>query len=210
MSTVATIHSDALGAGKRAAAQLVVVEGLDAGRAARLDASLVVGTDPSCGLVLTDDRVSRRHLEVRPVEGRFALRDLGSRNGTFYEGSRVAEAVVGVGATLKLGRTFVRVAPLPEPIELPPSQSRRFGELVGESLALREVFAARGRSRGWASWASASQRASFRSRSCAASRSCSGGSSPRSPVHGRVVRRPPCCVPSLGSACRSRSPSGRR
>ncbi len=141
MSTVATIHSDALGAGKRAAAQLVVVEGLDAGRAARLDASLVVGTDPSCGLVLTDDRVSRRHLEVRPVEGRFALRDLGSRNGTFYEGSRIAEAVVGVGATLKLGRTFVRVAPLPEPIELPPSQSRRFGELVGESLALREVFA---------------------------------------------------------------------
>ena len=141
MSTVATIHSEALPAGARGAVQLVVVEGPDAGRAARLDASCVVGTDPGCDLALTDDRVSRRHLEVRAIEGRFALRDLGSRNGTFYEGSRVQEGVVGVGATLKLGRSFVRIAPLPSPLDLPPSQSRRFGELVGESLALREVFA---------------------------------------------------------------------
>ena len=141
MSTVATIHSEALPAGARGAVELVVVEGPDAGRAARLDASCVVGTDPGCDLALTDDRVSRRHLEVRAIEGRFALRDLGSRNGTFYEGSRVQEGVVGVGATLKLGRSFVRIAPLPSPLDLPPSQSRRFGELVGESLALREVFA---------------------------------------------------------------------
>ncbi len=141
MSPVATIHSEGRPAGKRGAAQLVVIEGPDAGRAARLERACVLGTDPASDLVLSDDRVSRRHLEVRPSEGRFALRDLGSRNGTFYEGSRVTEAIVGVGATLKLGRTFVRIAPLPEPVELPPSQSRRFGELVGESLALREVFA---------------------------------------------------------------------
>jgi DNA-binding NtrC family response regulator len=142
VSTVATIHSDALPPGERGAAvQLVVVEGPDAGRAARLEDACVVGTDSGCELVLTDDRVSRRHLELRRIEGRFALRDLDSRNGTFYEGSRIREASVGVGATLKLGRSFLRIAPLPQPVDVPPSQARRFGELVGESLTMREVFA---------------------------------------------------------------------
>jgi DNA-binding NtrC family response regulator len=141
MSTVATIQSDALPSSRGAAVQLVVVDGPDAGRAARLGPRCVVGTEAGCDLVLTDDRVSRRHLEVVSIEGRYAIRDLGSRNGTYYEGSRVTEASVSVGSTLKLGRTFVRLAPLSEPLDLPASQSRRFGELVGESLALREVFA---------------------------------------------------------------------
>jgi len=33
------------------------------------------------------------------------------------------------------------VQPRPEAVEVVPSQSRRFGELVAESLAMREVFA---------------------------------------------------------------------
>jgi DNA-binding NtrC family response regulator len=48
---------------------------------------------------------------------------------------------VAAGATLKVGHSFVRVQPQPRPLELRPSQSRRFGELVAESLAMREVFA---------------------------------------------------------------------
>src|SRR5690606_7752187 len=142
VSTIATIHSDALPSSRASAASLVVVEGPDAGRAARLGASAcVVGSDASCDLVLTDDRVSRRHCEVRAVDARFVVRDLGSRNGTFYEGSRVSELAVSLGATLKIGKTFRRVAPLAEPLEVAPSQARRFGDLVGESLTMREVFA---------------------------------------------------------------------
>src|SRR5690606_11053712 len=75
------------------------------------------------------------------VDPRFVVRDLGSRNGTFYEGSRVSELAVSLGATLKIGKTFLRVAPLAEPLEVAPSQARRFGDLVGESLTMREVFA---------------------------------------------------------------------
>jgi DNA-binding NtrC family response regulator len=144
LATVATIHSESLpGSARPPRCQLVVVEGPDAGRAVVLapGASAVAGTGDECDLVLTDDRVSRRHMEVVPEDGRYVVRDLASTNGTLYEGSLVTELRVSVGATFKLGRTFVRIQPQPEPLEVAPSRSRRFGDLVGESLVLREVFA---------------------------------------------------------------------
>lgn len=136
------MHSDPLGAGRPARVELVVVEGPDAGRAARVDRAQVVGTGKDgVDLVLTDERVSRRHMSVRPVEGGFEVEDLSSRNGTYFRGSRIDRAVVRVGANLKVGRSTLRLAPVAEPLEVAPSQSRRFAELVGESLAIREVFA---------------------------------------------------------------------
>jgi hypothetical protein len=149
MHTVATSHGEGpLGRGATRVAQLVVVEGPDMGRAARIEpnGALVVGTAAGATageqyLVLTDDRVSRRHVVLRSVPGGFAVEDLGSRNGTFHEGTRIGSVTVPLGATLKLGKTFVRVLGAPERIEIPPSQSRTFGAMVGESLAMREVFA---------------------------------------------------------------------
>jgi DNA-binding NtrC family response regulator len=143
MITVATTYSDSFpGNPQGVSCQLVVVEGPDAGRAVRLGKTEVrAGTAPECELVLTDERVSRLHLGVLDIGGRYRARDLGSTNGTLYEGSLVGEVEVGPGATFKLGRTFLRVVPAAQPLEVAPSQSRRFGELVAESLAMREVFA---------------------------------------------------------------------
>src|SRR5262249_51685311 len=53
----------------------------------------------------------------------------------------VSEVTVPAGSTLLVGRSALRVEPEAQPLDLPPSQARRFGELVGESLAMREVFA---------------------------------------------------------------------
>jgi predicted component of type VI protein secretion system len=111
------------------------------GRAQVIGKSLIVGTDPACGLQLTDERVSQKHLEIAPESGGWRVRDLDSTNGTHFEGSQIKEALLTAGATLKIGRSFLRVQPAPEPLEVAPSQSRRFGELVAESLAMREVFA---------------------------------------------------------------------
>jgi DNA-binding NtrC family response regulator len=120
----------------------VVIEGNDMGRAVSVgEAELTVGTDEGCDLVLHDDHVSRRHASMRAQEDGYLVRDLESRNGTVYAGSRIASATVPLGATLKIGHTFLRLQALPEPVEIAPSQSRRFGELVAESLAMREVFA---------------------------------------------------------------------
>jgi DNA-binding NtrC family response regulator len=137
------VYSDILDGGTgRLRCQVVVVDGPDRGRACRLgEAEVEIGTGAACGLVLSDDRVSARHLAVRSDASRFAVRDLGSTNGTWYEGSRIAEVTVPAGTTLLVGRTALRIEPEAQPLDLPPSQARRFGELVGESLAIREVFA---------------------------------------------------------------------
>src|SRR5262245_56542754 len=122
--------------------QLVVIDGPDRGRACRLgDAEIAIGGAAGCDLVLSDDRVSGRHASVRGEAARFIVRDLGSTNGTWYEGSRITEVTVPAGTTLLVGRTALRIEAEAQPLALPPSQARRFGELVGESLAIREVFA---------------------------------------------------------------------
>ena len=121
--------------------QLVVVEGPELGRAVALDAPRTVGTASGNDLVLTDDRVSGQHLRLDREGHGFKVKDLDSTNGTWLEGARVTEATLQPGATLKVGRTFLRVQPQSRSLDLPPSASRRFGELVAESLAMREVFA---------------------------------------------------------------------
>ena len=155
---VATVHSEALpGAAKGRSCQLLVVDGPDVGRAVSLgsgggsgsdgsgsdgsDQEIRVGSGEDCALVLSDERVSRHHLSVQDSGGRFLVRDLGSKNGTWYEGSQVTEVRVGPGATFKVGRSFLRIQPRPQPLEVTPSQARRFGDLVAESLAMREIFA---------------------------------------------------------------------
>jgi DNA-binding NtrC family response regulator len=139
----ATVYSDILDGGTgRLRCQLVVVDGPDRGRACRLgEADVTVGVDRDVDLVLSDDRVSARHVAVRADGARFVVRDLGSTNGTWYEGSRVTELAITAGSTLLVGRSAVRIEPEAQPLDVPPSQARRFGELVGESLAMREVFA---------------------------------------------------------------------
>jgi DNA-binding NtrC family response regulator len=138
----ATIHTGTLpGAAPRLRYQVLVLEGDHAGRFASLGpGEVLVGTDPACSLCLTDDRVSRRHLSVRIDGGAFVVTDLASTNGTYFEGGRITEARVPAGATLRVGRTFLRIQPVPVPLEVAPSRARRFGDLVGESLAMREVF----------------------------------------------------------------------
>ncbi len=144
MSTRTTVHTLAFPgrSGDHSECQVVVIDGPDMGRAITLgQAPVRVGTGAECDLRLTDDRASRVHVEVTAAADGIIVRDLDSRNGTLFEGSLVTEVTVSAGATFKVGRSFLRIQPSPEPLALPPSQSRRFGELVAESLAMREVFA---------------------------------------------------------------------
>ena len=143
MGRAATVYSDILDGGTgRLRCQLVVVDGPDRGRACRLGGTpATIGTDAGVELHLSDDRVSGKHVAVTADGPRFAVCDLGSTNGTWYEGSRVTELTVPAGSTLLVGRTALRIEAEAQPLDVPPSQARRFGELVGESLAMREIFA---------------------------------------------------------------------
>jgi DNA-binding NtrC family response regulator len=102
--------------------------------------SLLVGSDPSCDLVLTDPHVSRLHCRVDIEERDYVLRDLGSTNGTIVAGVRVREACLQDGAQLELGGARVRFRLLPEPFEIALSDSDSFEGLIGQSVAMRELY----------------------------------------------------------------------
>jgi len=101
---------------------------------------VVVGAHATCDLVLADPQVSRRHAELAITPEGIRLKDLGSTNGTWYQGTRVTEVVVPAGATIKFGNTPVRVSAADAP-SLPPSDRDYFGEMAGKSVAMRELFA---------------------------------------------------------------------
>ena len=101
---------------------------------------VVVGAHGTCDLVLDLPKVSRRHAELTAVAGGVKVKDLGSTNGTWWQGSRVSEVVVPGGATIDIGGAQLRIVAA-DALVLPPSTRQRFGAMVGGSVAMRELFA---------------------------------------------------------------------
>ncbi|MBZ0231730.1 MAG: sigma 54-interacting transcriptional regulator [Deltaproteobacteria bacterium] len=101
---------------------------------------VVLGAHASCDLVIDEAKVSRRHVELSAVEGGVRVKDLGSTNGTWWQGSRITEVVVPGGATIEVGGAQVRISGA-EQLLVPPSERERFGAMVGRSIAMRELFA---------------------------------------------------------------------
>jgi ABC transport system ATP-binding/permease protein len=65
---------------------------------------LTIGRDASNDLVLADPNVSRFHAEVaRLSDGRVAIRDLASRNGTRVDGEAIRSAVLQPGSQVGIG-----------------------------------------------------------------------------------------------------------
>ncbi|MCU0662144.1 MAG: sigma 54-interacting transcriptional regulator [Myxococcota bacterium] len=119
-----------------------VVEGPGApARCVLPDAGLTIGTSPACGFVLQDPSVSRQHLELCPEGDGVRVRDLGSTNGTLVSGSRITDAVVALGTPLHLGQTQLEVWRIVDQTPIPLSRRRRFGALIGSSVAMRQIYA---------------------------------------------------------------------
>lgn len=71
------------------------------------DAVVTVGRHSDSTIVLGDPNASRRHAEVRPVEGGFTVVDLASTNGTQVNGVRVTERALENGDQIVFGATPV-------------------------------------------------------------------------------------------------------
>jgi transcriptional regulator with PAS, ATPase and Fis domain len=102
---------------------------------------LRIGTSPANDVVLGDPHASRFHCEIRRTEEGYVLRDLGSTNGTRVGEVEVKEGVLHPGATIVVGETRIRfLADDGKPEEIAASQEERFGDVVGRSVRMREVF----------------------------------------------------------------------
>jgi transcriptional regulator with GAF, ATPase, and Fis domain len=125
-----------------ARAELHVIDGPDAGtRAVLAGAALRVGTSASCDLRLTDDTVSRFHFEIRPKAGACILTDLGSTNGTFVDGVPILVCEALSGASIRCGRSVIRVHMGEKELKIPTSMRIAFGGLIGASIEMRQLYA---------------------------------------------------------------------
>ncbi|MBX3226062.1 MAG: sigma 54-dependent Fis family transcriptional regulator [Labilithrix sp.] len=122
-------------------AHVSVTNGPDAGRSARIDRpSFLIGTGPTADLRLSDDTVSREHLRFTLQEDGIHVRDVGSRNGTWLGTVRMNDVVVAQSTSFLAGSTTIALD-VEAAVDLPISATSQFGGAIGESTAMRHLFA---------------------------------------------------------------------
>ena len=89
---------------------LYVIQGRN--RGARYDlavheGAITIGRESGNFVQLDDNEVSRRHAEIRRVEGRFVVGDLKSSNGTYVNNRKVERAELSSGDQIQIGRTVM-------------------------------------------------------------------------------------------------------
>jgi len=90
---------------------LVIIEGTHAGTYFSIEEGKnVIGRAVESTVRLEDQSVSRRHAEIEKTDKTFVVRDLGSRNGTFVNGSPVTDnVVIGHKDVIKTGIYLLRL-----------------------------------------------------------------------------------------------------
>lgn len=98
-------EQEAINALPAGSALLVVRRGPNAGARFLVDADVTTaGRHPDAEIFLDDVTVSRRHAEFIRQGSRVEVHDLGSLNGTYYNGSRVERAVLEDASEVQIGK----------------------------------------------------------------------------------------------------------
>jgi pSer/pThr/pTyr-binding forkhead associated (FHA) protein len=96
--------------------------------------SWVIGNSPDCDVVVDSPLASARHCQLTQTPEGFLLSDLGSTNGTYVNGLRIAAPTrLTTGESITLGRTV----PFPWPPDL--TTSIRIGRLADNDIMLDDA-----------------------------------------------------------------------
>lgn len=98
-------EQDAISSLPSASALLIVRRGPNVGARFLLDSDVTTaGRHPDADIFLDDVTVSRRHTEFLRHGSVFELKDLGSLNGTYFDGVRIENALLSNGAEVQIGK----------------------------------------------------------------------------------------------------------
>lgn len=101
--------SDLLAQVRKNSAYLIVVTGSAVGKMFKLNSpEMVIGRSSEADITINDDGISRRHAKVvvRP-DGNVTMVDLGSTNGTFFNGNRIDVHPLRDGDKIQIGSTTI-------------------------------------------------------------------------------------------------------
>lgn len=94
---------------RRGPTRLAIIEGpMRGGSVPLTDNGVLIGRNPECTLVLSDDFASGRHARIYRDGDGWLIDDLGSTNGTFIGGERIGQGMpLGEGARVRIGQTVL-------------------------------------------------------------------------------------------------------
>ena len=81
----------------------------------REGAAHIVGRAPTSDVPVIDPTISRRHAELETADGAVVVRDLGSSNGTFVNGTRVQTAPLRMGDIVTFGKVGFQLSHVAPP-----------------------------------------------------------------------------------------------
>ncbi|HVO29978.1 MAG TPA: FHA domain-containing protein, partial [bacterium] len=120
---------------------ITVLDGPDKGKEISLGQRTIrIGTAAENDVVLSDRAVSRYHCEIEARDDGFLLRDQASKNGVYIGPVRIREALLEGTTKLRLANDIIKFAPAGDAVEVALSKNDRFGDALGNSVAMREVF----------------------------------------------------------------------
>ncbi len=98
----------AMGGDAARQAELQFVSGPLLGQIIGLDRDITtIGSVAGNTVLLNDTGVSRKHVGIRRIEGGYELADLGSTNGVYVNGEKVARRRLSVGDVIRVGTTEI-------------------------------------------------------------------------------------------------------
>ena len=91
----------------RKRAQLIVLAGPNVGEMYEIDSNLVIGRGREADVRVQGDGISRKHGGIRLAGEQVIFEDLGSTNGSFINGERVAHRVLEEGDKIQVGTSVI-------------------------------------------------------------------------------------------------------
>ena len=97
----------------------------------------IIGSSPDCDVVVAQPTVSGRHCRLTETADAYLLEDLGSSNGTYVNGDRIAAATrVSGGEVITLGKSVPM--PWPKVMASPPARIIRIGRFADNDIVLED------------------------------------------------------------------------
>ncbi|EKD51620.1 MAG: hypothetical protein ACD_62C00215G0004 [uncultured bacterium] len=92
-------------------------------------------------IVVNDKTVSRYHSEIHFTDDNsYLVKDINSTNGTTINGMKVKEAYLSQGDLIEIGETKIEFQTYDESVQIEPSTTNIFGDMVGKSRKMRQIF----------------------------------------------------------------------
>jgi diguanylate cyclase (GGDEF)-like protein len=105
---IGDVVDDVIQVDARDRAYLIVLTGAEVGQMFKLsNENMLIGRTDDADITLHDDGISRTHARIWVDDDGVQIEDLGSRNGTYCNGTRIEKHTLGDGDKIHVGRTTV-------------------------------------------------------------------------------------------------------